>query len=163
MRRVLNGAAKLHGTSLNKSLFTDPNQLQNLINVLLRFRQHQFAGQISKAYSSKWVSMAVTSQHCGSFWREDPTTIVIVYQYTCHIFGAKNSPTCANYNNDTLFVSRGNSSTINKSLTQRFVLSLVSEVYDPSGTIYCWCSISTNGDLACPREAFGMKGYLKTK
>ena len=41
--RVLNGAAKFHGTSLNKSLLTGPDQLQNLIHVLLRFRQHQFA------------------------------------------------------------------------------------------------------------------------
>ena len=30
-------------------------------------------------------------------WREDPTTNVVVYQYTRHIFGAKDSPTCANY------------------------------------------------------------------
>ena len=30
-------------------------------------------------------------------WRKDPTTNVVVYQYTRHIFGAKDSPTCANY------------------------------------------------------------------
>ena len=30
-------------------------------------------------------------------WREDPTTNVVVYQYTRHIFGAKDSPTCADY------------------------------------------------------------------
>ena len=29
-------------------------------------------------------------------WREDPTTKVVVYQFTRHIFGAKDSPTCAN-------------------------------------------------------------------
>ena len=29
-------------------------------------------------------------------WREDPTTNVVVYQYTRHLFGAKDSPTCAN-------------------------------------------------------------------
>ena len=43
VRRVINGAAKFHGTSLNKSLLTGPDLLQNLIHVLLRFRQHQFA------------------------------------------------------------------------------------------------------------------------
>ena len=31
------------------------------------------------------------------WWREDPTTNVVVYQYTRHRFGAKDSPTCANY------------------------------------------------------------------
>ena len=30
-------------------------------------------------------------------WREDTTTNVVVYQYTRHIFGAKDSPICANY------------------------------------------------------------------
>ena len=28
---------------------------------------------------------------------EDPTTNVVVYKYTRHIFVAKDSPTCANY------------------------------------------------------------------
>ena len=35
------------------------------------------------------------------------------------------------HNNDTLVVSRGTSSTVTKSLTQRLVLSLVSKVFDP--------------------------------
>ena len=43
VRRVLNGAAKFHGASLNKSLLTGPDLLQNLIYVLLRFRQHPYA------------------------------------------------------------------------------------------------------------------------
>ena len=30
-------------------------------------------------------------------WREDPTTNVVVYQYTRHIFGAEDLPACANY------------------------------------------------------------------
>ena len=43
VRRVLNGAAKFHGASLKKSLLTGPDLLQNLIYVLLRFRQHPYA------------------------------------------------------------------------------------------------------------------------
>ena len=43
VRRVLNGASKFHGTSLNKSLLVGPDQLQNLVFVLFRFRQHHFA------------------------------------------------------------------------------------------------------------------------
>ena len=38
VRRVLNVAAKFHGTSLNNFLLTGPDLLQNLIHVLLRFR-----------------------------------------------------------------------------------------------------------------------------
>ena len=41
--RLFKGAAKLHGVSLNKSLTTGPDLLQNLMYVLLRFRQHTVA------------------------------------------------------------------------------------------------------------------------
>ena len=30
-------------------------------------------------------------------WQEDPTSGVVVHQYTRHIFGARDSPTCANF------------------------------------------------------------------
>ena len=50
VRRVLNGAAKFQGTSLKKSLHTGPDLLQNLIHVLLRFRQHQFAVRRYRGY-----------------------------------------------------------------------------------------------------------------
>ena len=30
-------------------------------------------------------------------WREDPASEIAVYQYVRHIFGSKDSPTCANY------------------------------------------------------------------
>ena len=43
VRRVINGAANFRGASLNKSLLTGPDLLQNLIYVLLRFRQHPYA------------------------------------------------------------------------------------------------------------------------
>ena len=98
VRRVLNGAAKFHGTSLNKSLLTGPDLLQNLIHVLLRFRQHQFG--VSADIEGMFLQVVVPDCDQPSLrflWREDPTTNVVVYQYTRHIFGAKDSPTCANY------------------------------------------------------------------
>ena len=97
-RRVLNGAEKFHGTSLNKSLLTGPDLLQNLIHVLLRFRQHQFA--VSADIEGMFLQVGVPDCDQPSLrfiWREDPTTNVVVYQYTRHIFGTKDSPTCANY------------------------------------------------------------------
>ena len=39
----------------------------------------------------------MTSHHCVFLLREDPKTNVVVYQNTRHIFGAEDSPTCANY------------------------------------------------------------------
>ena len=98
VRRVLNGAAKFHGASLNKSLLTGPELLQNLIYVLLRFRQHPYAVSVYIEGMFLQVGVLPSDQPSLRFlWREDPTTNVVVYQYTRHIFGAKDSPTCANY------------------------------------------------------------------
>ena len=98
VRRVLNGAAKFHCTSLNKSLLTGPDLLQNLIHVLFRFRQPQFA--VSTDIEGMFLQVGVLDCDQPSLhflWREDPTTNVVVYQYTRNIFGAKDSPTCAKY------------------------------------------------------------------
>ena len=98
VRRVLNGAAKFHGASLNKSLLTGPDLPQNIIYVILRFRQLPFA--VSADIEGVFLPVGVLSCDQPSLrclWREEPTSIVVVHQYTCHIFEAKDSPTCANY------------------------------------------------------------------
>ena len=98
VRSVLNGAAKFHGASLYKSLLTGPDLLQNLIYVLLRFRQHPFA--VSADIEGMFLQVGVLPCDQPSLrflWREDPTSNIVVHQYTCHIFGAKDSPTCAIY------------------------------------------------------------------
>ena len=41
--RVLMGAAKVHSSSMNKSLLTGPDLLQNLMHVLFRLEQHPYA------------------------------------------------------------------------------------------------------------------------
>ena len=98
VRRVLNGASNFHGTSLNKYLLTGPDMLQNLINVLLRFRQHPYAVSADIEGMLLQVGVLPSDQSSLRFlWREDPTNNVVVYRYTRHIFGAKDSPTCANY------------------------------------------------------------------
>ena len=58
----------------------------------------------------------------------DPNVIVLSKEESMHVFGLS-----WHHNNDTLVVSKGTNSTITKSLTQRFVLSLVSKVYDTIG------------------------------
>ena len=98
VRRVLNGAAKFHGISLNNALLTGPDLLQNLIHVLMRFRQHPYA--VSADIEGMFLQVGVIPQDRPSLrflWREDPATNVAVYQYIRHIFGSKDSPTCANY------------------------------------------------------------------
>ena len=93
VRRVLNGAAKFHGASPNKSLLTGPDLLLNLIYVLLRFRQHPFA--VSADIEGMFLQVGVLPCDQPSLrflWREDPTSNVVVHQYTRHIFGAKIRP-----------------------------------------------------------------------
>ena len=98
VRRVLNGAAKFHGFSLNKVLLTGPDMLQNLIHILFRFRQYPNA--VSADIEGMFLQVGVIPKDQPSIrflWREDPSTEVSVFQYVRHIFGAKDSPTCANY------------------------------------------------------------------
>ena len=54
MRVVFNSSAKINGTSLNKCLAKGPSLLNNMLGILLRFRQNEFAfiGDISKMYHS---------------------------------------------------------------------------------------------------------------
>ena len=98
VRRVLKGDTKFHGASLNKSLLTGPDLLQNPIYLLPRFRQHLYA--VSADIDGMLIQVGVLTSDRPSFrflWWEDPTTNVVAYQYTRHIFGATDSPTCANY------------------------------------------------------------------
>ena len=61
-------------------------------------RQHRFA--VSADIEGMFLQVCVpeTDQPSLRFlWRETPLDAIKVYQYTRHIFGAKDSPTCANY------------------------------------------------------------------
>ena len=96
VRRVLNGAAKFHGSSFNKVLLVGPDLLQNLLAVLMRFRQHQHAVSVDIEGMFLQVGILPIDQLSLRFlWREDPTTDEVTYQYTRHIFGPRDSPTCA--------------------------------------------------------------------
>ena len=234
--RVLNGAATFHGASLNKSLFSGPYLLHNLIYVLLRFRQTPFA--VSADISRMFLHVGVLPCDRSSLqflWRKDPSANVVVHQCTRHIFVenicpraptkhfsarqvkmlgnnrkprkptvlenfymdhyldsvecnralirskdlvdhfhlgglnftkiVSNVPALADrieesaqssepkvivssteesrhefwlrwdYNNDTLVFSKGTNSTTTKSITQRLLVNLVSQVYDPTGLV----------------------------
>ena len=98
VRRVLNGAAKFHGYSQNNALLTGLDLLQSLIHIVYRFRQYPSA--VSADIEGMFLQVGVIPKDQPSFrfrWREDPSTKVAVFQYVRHIFGSKDSPTCANY------------------------------------------------------------------
>ena len=64
----------------------------------MRFREHKYAISADIEGMFMQVGFLESDQRSLRFlWREDPTSDVSVFQYTRHIFGAKDSPTCANY------------------------------------------------------------------
>ena len=98
VRRVLNGAAKFQGSSVNNALLTGPDLLQNLIHILIRFRQNPYA--VSADIEGMFLQVGVIPDDRPSLrflWRDYPAAEVAVFQYVRHIFGSKDSPTCANY------------------------------------------------------------------
>ena len=98
VRRVLNGAAKFQGQSLNNALLTGPDMLTSLIHILIRFRKHKYA--VSVDIEGMFLQAGVIPKDQPSLrflWREDSAAEIAVYQYVRHIFGSKDSPTCANY------------------------------------------------------------------
>ena len=77
VRRVLNGAAKFRGVSLNNSLLTGPDLLQKLIHVLIRFRQREFAVSADIEGMFLQVGVLEKDQPCLRFlWREDPSKML---------------------------------------------------------------------------------------
>ena len=75
-----------------------PDLLKNLIFVLLRLSQHKYA--VSADIQGMFLQVGVLARYQISLrflWREDTTSDVAVHQYTRHIFGARDSPTCANF------------------------------------------------------------------
>ena len=98
---MCNAASKFRGISLNDNLLTGPDLLQNLIRIIFRFREQKIA--ITADIEAMFLQVKVPPEDCKVLrflWREiifNTNEPVKVYEYGRHIFGAKNSPTCANY------------------------------------------------------------------
>ena len=95
---MCHAAAKYQGVALNDKLLPGPDLLQSLIGIIFRFREHQIA--LSADIEAMFLQVAVPkddSRSLRSLWREDPERRIEIYEYTRHVFGAKSSPTCANY------------------------------------------------------------------
>ena len=123
-RQLLNGASKFHGKSLNTCLLTGPDLLKDLLNVLLHFRQYQYAVSADTEGMFLQVCVPPPDQTCLRFlWREDTTHNVETLQYTKHIFGARDLPTFANFANQQ--TARDNEATYHlaaKAVQQKFYM-----------------------------------------
>ena len=98
-RIVFDAAAEYNGNSLNKALLTGPDLLNSLVGVLLQFRNYRVA--FSADIEAMYHQVQVTPDDADALrflWLdvnsdEKPNT----YQMLVHIFGGKDSPSCANY------------------------------------------------------------------
>ena len=98
IRRVCNAASEYRGTSLKKQLMIGPDLLQNLLGIIFRFRQGEIA--LSSDIEAMFLQIKVPKNdaRCLRFiWRNEESKKLEIMEYTRHIFGAKSSPTCANF------------------------------------------------------------------
>ena len=94
VRRVAKSAAKFNGQSLNSILITGPDLLNNLVGILLRFRENPVA--ILSDFEGMFMQIAIRHEGQSALrflWPNEE--IVNQYQFTRLIFGAACSPFCA--------------------------------------------------------------------
>ena len=97
-RRVCNAAAKYNDVCLNDKLLAGPDLLHGLIGTKFRFREGPIALAADIESMSLQVQVHERDKSCLRFlWRTTMNNPVQIYEYQRHVFGAKSSPTCANY------------------------------------------------------------------
>ena len=100
IRVVFDCSLKSHGVSLNDKLLQGPDLTNNLLGVLLRFRQGNITliGDLEKMfYQVKVPKDQVDFLRLWWFPDGDIEKTPDEYRLTVHVFGAVSSPSCANY------------------------------------------------------------------
>ena len=100
IRVVFDCSAQLQGTSLNKELLQGPDLTNNLIGVLLRFRQDPVAamGDVQAMFHQVRVPVADRDLLRFLWWPNGNLAKELEeYRMTVHLFGAVASPSCANF------------------------------------------------------------------
>ena len=99
VRVVFDAASKFDGVSLNDNLLTGPDLLNNLVGILLRFRSGKIGVMADVQQMFHQVRVCEEDRDSLRFlWRDlDETRKPDEYQMTVHVFGAVDSPCCANY------------------------------------------------------------------
>ena len=99
-RIVFDCAAVYHGTSLNDQLLQGPDLTNNLVGVLIRFRQEPVA--LMADIESMFHQVNVRYEDCDAlrflWWPNNDLNLEPEeFQMTVHLFGATSSPSCANF------------------------------------------------------------------
>ena len=97
VRRECNAASKFRGTSLNDMLLAGPDLLASLMGILARFRENRYALSADIEEMFLQVEVRPENRKFLRFLWSDENDQLVTYQCNRHIFGAKSSPTCANF------------------------------------------------------------------
>ena len=98
VRRVCNAAAKYKDICLNDKLLAGADLLHGLLGTIFRFREGPIALTADIESMFLQVQVPERDKSCLRFlWRPTVNEPVQIYEYQRHVFGAKSSPTCANY------------------------------------------------------------------
>ena len=98
VRCVCNAAVKYKDVCLNDKLLAGPDLLHGLIGTIFRFREGPIALTADIDSIFLQVQVPERDKSCLRFlWRPTRNEPVQIYEYQRHVFGAKSSPTCANY------------------------------------------------------------------
>ena len=97
---VFDCAAIYKGTSFNAQLLQGPDNMDNLIGVLFRFRLHSIAinGDICNMFHQVHIYPSDQSALKFLWWGDgNPKLLVKIYQLTVHTFGLISSPSIASF------------------------------------------------------------------
>ena len=99
VRVVFDAASKFDGVSLNDKLLTGPDLLNNLVGILMRFRTGKIGVMADIQQMFHQVKVCEEDRDSLRFlWRDlNETKKPDEYKMTVHVFGAVDSPCCANY------------------------------------------------------------------
>ena len=98
VRFVFDASAKCQGTSLNENLLSGIDFLNNLVNVITKFRTGKYAiiGDIDKIFHQARVCESDIDA-LRFIWREKPEDELLDYVLLVHLFGKVDSPCIANW------------------------------------------------------------------
>ena len=88
----------VQGKSLNEHLLKGPDFLNNLVGVLLKFRERQFIiiGDIAQIFHEVQV-LPANRDALRFLWRFSKDSPIDTYKMNVHLFGKTDSPCCSNW------------------------------------------------------------------
>ena len=97
---VFDLSAEFHGTSTNKAFLSEPDLTNQIVCVLLRFREEQIA--VTGDFEAMYHQVKVPENHrcflLFLWWMDsDSSKVIVDHEIAAHAFGSISLPSCSNY------------------------------------------------------------------